>query len=70
MSIKKRTDIEPPKDLDPFPFGKYKGTPYQDVPVNYLHWCHHNTDSVEVKAYVYHNLHALMEENEDLIWSK
>ena len=25
-------------DIDPMPFGKYKGTPMQDVPCSYLHW--------------------------------
>ncbi len=25
-------------DLSPMPFGKFKGTPMQDVPVWYLHW--------------------------------
>jgi hypothetical protein len=25
-------------DLDPMPFGKYKGTPMQDVPASYLVW--------------------------------
>jgi len=25
-------------DLDPMPFGKYKGTPMQDVPASYLAW--------------------------------
>lgn len=25
-------------DTDPMPFGKYKGTPMQDVPASYLHW--------------------------------
>jgi hypothetical protein len=26
------------QDTDKMPWGKYKGTPMQDVPASYLHW--------------------------------
>lgn len=60
-------------DLDPMPFGKYKGTPMQDVPVDYLHWLwtksgmSHQTDS-NVHHYIKKSLHALKLEDSDLIW--
>lgn len=70
MPIKVRQDVKVPEDLDPFPFGKHKGTPYQDVPVKYIHYAHHNFTGAHmepVHAYIYKNLQALMEEDEDLI---
>lgn len=70
MAFNVRKDVEPPKDDDMFAFGIHKGKEWQDVPVSYLHWAYHNTDREDVKAYCIHNLLALMEENEDLIWSK
>ena len=55
------------------PFGKYKGVPMQDVPVNYLHYLWTNglkddvTDS-DVADYIHRNLNAMKMENRDLIW--
>jgi len=52
-------------DTDPMTFGKYKGTPMQDVPVEYLHYLwtvfvHKiKTDideSVQLKPHEYNNL--------------
>ena len=62
------------KDTDPMPFGKYKGEPMQDVPVEYLHWFWHNGTVTHepaklVKEYIKEQLNALKLENKDLIWS-
>lgn len=62
-------------DTDPMPFGKYKATPMQDVPVGYLHWLWHKATHQELKTstvlkYIEQNLSALKAENKDLIWSK
>lgn len=71
----KTQDDKPLGDLDGMPFGKYRGTPMQDVPVEYLHWFWHNgdfssRDGNRVASYISKSLDALREENEDLIWSK
>jgi uncharacterized protein (DUF3820 family) len=63
------------RDLSPMPFGKYEGTPMQDVEVSYLHWYWHNVKAwnetgLAVMDYIKENLQALKEENDDLIWSK
>ncbi len=60
-------------DITPMPFGKYKGQPMQDVPVNYLHWFWRagtmdNDAAIAVKDYIQNNLSALRMENKDLIW--
>jgi uncharacterized protein (DUF3820 family) len=70
MAFNIKKDVEPPKDDDIVPFGQYKGAHWEDMKVEYLHWCYHNTYREDVKAYCIHNLLALMKENEDLIWSK
>lgn len=58
-------------DLDPMPFGKYKGQPMQDVPASYLHWLwkeiQHDKNS-EVADYIRRNLSALRTEHRDGIW--
>jgi len=63
--------IEPPEltDLDPMPFGKYKGIPMQDVPAGYLHclWTNY-CDDKQIRSYIKRNLNALKTENYDLIW--
>jgi uncharacterized protein (DUF3820 family) len=60
-------------DLDPMPFGKYKGEPMQDVPVGYLHylWHHGLKDDKQsnVADYIRRNINALKQENPDAIWS-
>lgn len=61
----------PLEDLDPMPFGKYKGKPMQDVPVYYLHWLWMNgkeQDDDPVADYIRRNLNALKKENPDAIW--
>lgn len=61
----------PLEDLDPMPFGKYKGKPMQDVPANYLHWLWTNgkeQDDDPVADYIRRNLNALKKENPDAIW--
>jgi len=60
-------------DLDPMPFGKYKGTPMQDVPASYLHWLWTNGKKEETKTdavadYIKRNLDVLRHEHEDGIW--
>lgn len=64
-------------DTSPIPFGKHKGTPMQDVPVDYLHYLwehglqqrrtHHK--GMAVSDYIRKSLNALKLENPDLIWS-
>lgn len=70
MAFNIKKDIEPPKDDDILSFGVNKGKTWEQLDVNYLHWCYHNTMREDVKAYCIHNMLALMKENEDLIWSK
>lgn len=60
-------------DLDPMPFGKYKGKPMQEVPAQYLHWLWTNGKSNQVRTcpvahYIYTNLTALKDEYKDGIW--
>lgn len=58
-------------DLDPMPFGEHKGTPMQDVPVNYLHYLWTRglkTEKKPVANYIRRSLSALKQENKDLIW--
>ena len=57
-----------PKDTDPFPFGKHKGTPYGEVPASYLDWIsQQNWLPVlsRVRAYIDYNRAALDKELED-----
>lgn len=60
-------------DTDPIPFGKFKGHPMQDVPVEYLHYLWQsgmkNDQTGQVACYIRTNLNALKMENGDLIWS-
>jgi len=63
-------------DTDPMSFGKYRGTPMQDVPASYLHWLWTNerdpmyrkTKVDPVAAYIRDNLDVLKKEHEDGIW--
>lgn len=63
-------------DLDKMPFGKFKGTPMQDVPASYLHWFYCNCeaipgrDSEKLLNYIKHSMSALRSENPDLIWQR
>ena len=60
-------------DTDPMPFGKYKGTPMQDVPASYLHWLWSNgkkSDHIDkVAIYIRRNLNALKTEHPDGLWT-
>lgn len=57
-------------DDSEMPFGKHKGEPMQDVPVEYLHWFWHNGEkNSSVGEYIKTNLDTLKMENKDLIWS-
>ena len=61
-------------DLEPMPFGKYKGKLMQDVPASYLHYLWQNglkdeVDTSEVAQYIKHNLPHLKREYPDGIWS-
>lgn len=63
-------------DSDLMPFGKYKGTPMEQVPASYFHWLWTNErDPMSRKAstdrvadYISRNLSALKQEHEDGIW--
>ena len=62
-------------DRSPFPFGKYKGYAFEEVPAEYFHWIWHNTnavtaDMIAIHAYIRDNINAFKRENPDLIWSK
>lgn len=59
-------------DLSPMPFGKFKGTPMQDVPVSYLHWLwtsgKKDDKTCKVADYIRRNIAALKMEDRDRIW--
>lgn len=57
-------------DSSPMPWGKHKGTPMKDVPVDYLNWLwwQGGYSDDPVFAYIKENLSALRKENDDLIW--
>ena len=59
-------------DTSPMPFGKHRGIPMQDVPVDYLFWLWNNgmaTDkNSDVANYIRDNLDALKMEKPDAIW--
>ena len=59
-------------DLDLMPWGKYKGTPMQDVPANYLFWLwvnsRENNRVCSVAKYIRDNLSTLKQEYPDGIW--
>lgn len=61
-------------DLDLMPFGKFKGTPMQDVPANYLFWLwttgKENDSRCPVADYIRHNLEVLEKDYPDGIWRK
>jgi uncharacterized protein (DUF3820 family) len=69
-------NIKPLEDKDRMPFGKYRNTVMQDVPVNYLHWFYCNVtpipgkDTERVLDYITRSLDALKLENTDLIWKR
>lgn len=54
------------EDTSPMPFGKFKGTPMQDVPASYLRWLKeqgcHNT---EVANYIHNSWDAIKMELDD-----
>lgn len=53
------------------PFGKYKGTPMQDVPASYLHWLWTNgvkSENSPVANYIRNNIVSLQQEHPDGIW--
>lgn len=60
------------QDLDPMPFGKYKGTPMQDVPASYLHWFWTKGSIFDagtpVRKYIIANMSLLKIEHPDGIW--
>lgn len=60
-------------DTDSMPFGRYKGTPMQDVPASYLHWLwangKKNEKSCPVADYIIRNMVALKQEHPDGIWA-
>lgn len=60
-------------DTDLMPFGKYKGTPMQDVPASYLHWLwssgKQSDNLCPVADYIRRNLSALKQEHRDGIWN-
>lgn len=61
------------EDLSPIPFGKYKGTPMQDVPASYFHylWINGMKQKKEVDSvanYISRSLSALKQEDPDKIW--
>lgn len=50
-------------DLDPMPFGKYKGTPMQDVPATYLLWLkNEGCNNPYVANYIHNNWEAIESE--------
>lgn len=54
-------------DLDPMPFGKFKGKPMQDVPATYLRWLkNEGCSNVLVANYIHNSWDAIqMELGED-----
>jgi hypothetical protein len=61
-------------DIDLMPFGKYKGTPMQDVPSDYFHylWMNgmkHKIQTDSVADYINRSLSALKQEAPDKIWN-
>jgi hypothetical protein len=67
MSMNKSLD-----DLDPMPWGQYKGKPMQNVPASYLHWlwCNGKREdkACPVADYIRRNIQALKMEYPDGIW--
>lgn len=51
------------QDLDPMPFGKFKGTPMQDVPASYLAWLRNEGCNNELVAnYIFNSWEAIEQE--------
>jgi len=51
------------EDIDPMPFGKFKGTPMQDVPASYLAWLRNEgCSNVVVANYIYNSWEAIEQE--------
>ena len=47
-------------DLDPMPFGKFKGKPMQDVPASYLVWLHgEGCKNIPVANYIFNSWDAI-----------
>lgn len=59
-------------DLDPMPFGKFRGRPMQDVPGSYFHWLWVTGKDKDVTCPVHHyikeNIDHLKVEHPDGIW--
>ena len=61
-------------DTDKMPFGKFKGTPMQDINAKYLHWLWTETGMAadkqgDVADYIRRNIPALKKELPDAIWT-
>ena len=57
-----------PCDTDEFPFGKWKGYTYEEVPAHYLNWLSEQdwiSSWPEVRAYIEHNRAVIDKELED-----
>ena len=64
--------VEPLTDLSEMPFGRYKGTPLQDIEASYFHFLWQNgmkKEHTPVAEYIRSRIHAFQLENPDLIWS-
>lgn len=67
------------QDTSQMPFGKYKGTPMQDVPASYLHWLWTQNNARDQRTqmissdpvldYIQRNISALKKEYPDGVWS-
>lgn len=61
-------------DADPMPWGKYKGTPMEDVPADYYFylWTHgkEHDQVCPVADYIRRNLPTLEDEYPDGIWKQ
>lgn len=58
----------PLDDSDPFPFGKHKGRPMEEVPASYLDWLRDQPwlgDWPAVKEYIERNARIIDEELEE-----
>lgn len=59
-------------DSDPMPFGQYRGTKMQEIPVSYFHWMWYagkkDDKHCPVHQYIKRNITAFQMENADLIW--
>jgi hypothetical protein len=60
-------------DKDRIGFGKYNGTPLEEIPASYYHYLWHNgmwkqCDSDPIADYIARNFNVLERENINLIW--